>query len=46
MLKRTLAGVAENINNLILSGVNPDDIAIFVIMDGIEKIDPSIYSYF
>ena len=47
MLKSTLAGVAENIANLVAyEGLDPDDIGVFVMMDGIEKVDPSILDYF
>jgi hypothetical protein len=36
MLKSTLAGVAENISNLVAkNGIDPDKIGVFVIMDGI-----------
>ena len=27
-------------------GVDPDDIGVFVMMDGIEKVDESIIGYF
>jgi hypothetical protein len=47
MLKRTLAGVEENIANLVaLENLSPDQIGVFVMMDGIEKVDPSIVDYF
>ena len=40
MLKKTLAGVAQNIANLVAyERVDPDDIGVFVMMDGIEKVD-------
>jgi hypothetical protein len=35
MLKNTLYGVEENIKSLVRGGVNPDDIAVIVMMDGI-----------
>jgi hypothetical protein len=35
MLKHTLEGIAENIHNLILAGVNSDNIGVFIIVDGI-----------
>ena len=35
MLKDTLKGVEDNIATMIKSGVNPDSIAVFVIVDGI-----------
>lgn len=45
MLKSTLAGVSENIAELVRSGVNPDDIGVFVLMDGIEKVDSTVIDY-
>ena len=35
MLKRTLEGVADNIDLLVEKGSNPDDIFVAIIMDGI-----------
>lgn len=35
MLKRTLIGIAENIERVIDSGIKPDDIFITVMVDGI-----------
>ncbi len=36
MLKNTLAGVAENIANIVaLEEIDPDKIGVFVMMDGI-----------
>ena len=47
MLKRTLAGVEENIANLVaLEHLDPDKIGVFLMMDGIEKVDSSVVSYF
>ena len=47
MLKSTLAGVEENIQNLVaLEGLDPDKIGVFVIMDGIEKVHDSVVEYF
>ena len=47
MLKSTLAGIADNIANMVAyEGIDPDDIGVFVMMDGIEKVDDSIISYF
>ena len=46
MLKDTIRGIEDNVANLIKSGVHPDSIAVFVIMDGIEKVDPSVLDYF
>ncbi|MCB0371088.1 MAG: hypothetical protein KDD45_17130 [Bdellovibrionales bacterium] len=47
MLKSTLAGIAENIAHMVAyEGISPDDIGVFVMMDGIEKVDQSIIGYF
>ncbi len=46
MLKNTLKGVEENILNLVKNGVSCDDVTVVVIMDGIEKIDPSMVKFF
>ena len=47
MLKSTIAGVSENIANLVaFEGLNPDKIGVFIMMDGIEKVDLSILEYF
>lgn len=46
MLKDTIKGIEDNVANLIKSGVHPDSIAVFVIMDGIEKVDSSVVGYF
>ena len=35
MLKRTLIGIAENVEKIIDSGVSPDDIFVTVMVDGI-----------
>ncbi len=35
MLKRTLAGVAQNISTFTENGIPPNRIGVFVIMDGI-----------
>lgn len=45
MLKRTLEGVKKNIAKFVENGVSCDEIAVFVIMDGIEKADPSIAEF-
>lgn len=40
MLKSTLAGVKENISNIVTrEKISSDKIGVFVIMDGIEKVD-------
>jgi hypothetical protein len=47
MLKNTIAGISENIANIVAyEGLDPDQIGVFVMMDGIEKVDPSIVDYF
>ena len=46
MLKRTMSGIAENIDSLICSGVSPDDIIVCIVIDGIQKVDPSLFDYF
>ena len=46
MLKRTLEGIADNIDLLIEKGTSPDDIFIAVIIDGIQKVDPSLFTHF
>lgn len=47
MLKSTLIGIAENISNMVAyEHIPPDDIGVFVIMDGIEKVDKSIVEFF
>lgn len=47
MLKSTLAGVAENIANLVAyEKISPDEIGVFVMMDGLEKVDPTVIDYF
>ena len=46
MLKRTLEGIADNIDLLIEKGTSPDDIYVAIIIDGIQKVDPSLFTYF
>lgn len=46
MLKDSIKGIEDNVAKLIVGGVNPDSIAVFVIMDGIEKVDASVVDYF
>jgi len=47
MLKNTLSGVADNIANMVAyERLDPDDIGVFVLMDGVEKVDLSIIDYF
>lgn len=46
-LKSTLAAVEQNIENLVaLEGIDPDKIGVFVMVDGIQKIDKSIVDFF
>lgn len=45
-LKNTLVGVANNIDELVRSGVSPDDIFVVVVIDGVRKVDKSLYEYF
>lgn len=45
-LKKTLVGVAQNVDELIRSGVCPDDIFVVVMIDGVQSVDRSIYEYF
>jgi len=46
MLKRTLEGIADNIDLLIEKGTSPDEIYVAIIIDGIQKVDPSLFTYF
>lgn len=46
MLKRTLRGIADNIDSLIESGLSPDDIFVTIVIDGIMKVDESLFDYF
>ena len=47
MLKSTLAGVSENISNIVARlNISSDKIGVFVLMDGIEKVDDSVVEYF
>lgn len=47
MLKSTIAGISENIANLVAyEGLDPDKIGVFVMMDGVEKVDKTIIDYF
>jgi hypothetical protein len=42
-LKKTLIGVAQNIDEMIRSGICPDDIFVVVVIDGVQNVDRSIY---
>ena len=47
MLKSTLAGIKENISNIVSKeNISSDKIGVFVMMDGIEKVDPTVVDYF
>lgn len=46
MLRKTLAGVSNNIATFVQNGISADDIIVAVIMDGIEKVDPSVVDLF
>lgn len=35
MLRKTLTGVSKNIASMVRNGLSPDEIGVFVIMDGI-----------
>ena len=45
-LNYTLSGVGENIMNLYKQGVDPDKIAVIIVQDGIEKMNPEVVSLF
>ena len=46
MLRKTLAGVSNNIATFVQNGLSPDEIIVAVIMDGIQKVDPSVVDLF
>jgi hypothetical protein len=46
VLKKTLTGVAQNVDEMVRSGVSPDDIFVVVVIDGVQKVDKSLYEYF
>ena len=46
MLKRTLEGIADNVDLLVQKGTSPDDIFVAIIIDGIQKVDESLFNYF
>lgn len=46
MLKSTLMGIADNIEQLIDSGLSPDDIFVTIVIDGVQKVDEGIFDYF
>jgi hypothetical protein len=41
-----MVGVAQNVDELVRSGVSPDDIFVVVMIDGIQNVDKSLYEYF
>jgi hypothetical protein len=41
-----MIGVAQNIDELVRSGVCPDDIFVVVMIDGVQNVDKSLYEYF
>lgn len=43
VLKKTLTGVAQNIDEMVRSGVSPDDIFVVVMVDGVQKVDKSLF---
>ena len=45
-LRKTLNGVGKNIAEFNRHGIASHDIAVFVIMDGIEVVDSSVADYF
>jgi hypothetical protein len=46
VLKKSLTGIAQNIDELIRSGVSPDDMFVVVMIDGVKNVDRSLYEYF
>ena len=46
MLNKTLKGVAKNVASFYENGIHPHEIGVFVIMDGIEVVHPSVVEYF
>jgi len=46
MLRKTLAGVSNNIATFVQNGISADDIAVVIIMDGIEKVDSTVIDFF
>ena len=47
MLKSTLAGVKQNIERIVTEeNLSSDKIGVFVMMDGIDKVDSSIVEFF
>lgn len=46
MLRKTLAGVSNNIAVFNQNGISADEIIVAVVMDGIEKVDSSVVEFF
>ena len=46
VLKKSLTGIAQNIDELVRSGVSPDDMFVVVMIDGVKNVDKSLYEYF
>lgn len=46
MLRKTLTGIENNIITFVKNGISADEIAVCVLMDGIEKVDESVVSFF
>lgn len=46
MLRKTLAGVSNNIATFVKNGIPSDSIMVAVVMDGIEKVDHSVVDFF
>ncbi len=46
MLRKTLAGVSNNIAVFTQNGIPSDEIIVAVVMDGIEKVDSSVVEFF
>ncbi len=46
MLRKTLAGVSNNIATFVQNGISSDDIVVAVVMDGIQKVDSSVVDFF
>ena len=46
MLRKTLAGVSNNIATFTKNGISSDNIMVVVIMDGIEKVDSTVVDFF
>lgn len=45
LLKKSLVGVAQNIDEMIRSGMSPDEIFVVVMIDGVANADKSLFEY-